>query len=225
VYLVSGRGAERLGAAADYHAHGGLRRLVIGAPTVTLTDVVSPFVATLEDSDPSIDIAASDGAGVAEMFDRGVDVVISTEVLPYPYKAYPLAALPVWAYVHHTHRWADRSHIQVTDLVDEDLLVLPDFTTARQALERAFADEAVAPLRATEAANGTIAQALAAAGRGVAVVTDDPRFDLRRMVLRRGTSMLSIKLTASWDARHPGDEALKRVAVRLGRFVRARYQV
>src|SRR4051812_27456447 len=36
---------DTLTIAAAFHAHGRLERLTIGAPTVTLTDVVAPFIA------------------------------------------------------------------------------------------------------------------------------------------------------------------------------------
>ncbi|HWS37866.1 MAG TPA: LysR family transcriptional regulator, partial [Actinoplanes sp.] len=48
--------ADALKIAASFHAQGRLERLTIGAPTVTLTDVVAPFIATLAPDDPTVDV-------------------------------------------------------------------------------------------------------------------------------------------------------------------------
>ena len=74
-----------------------------------------------------------------------------------------------------------------------------------------------------EAANGTIAQALAAAGRGVAVVTDDPRFDLVPLPIRAGAEDLAIRLVAVWDERSVAADYMAGLARRLSAWVAAHY--
>jgi len=70
-----------------------------------------------------------------------------------------------------------------------------------------------------EAANGTIAQALAASGRGVAVVSDDPRYDLVPLSIDLGGEMLAIHLTAAWDSSGVAASTIADVAERLRAWV------
>ncbi len=68
-----------------------------------------------------------------------------------------------------------------------------------------------------------MAQALAAAGRGVAVVTDDPRFGLHALRITVDGSDLSIRLFAGWDPQHPGATTLAAIAGRLSEYIVGRY--
>ena len=63
------------------------RRLTIGAPTVTLTDVVSPFIATLEPEDPTTDVLGADGLSPVETLLRGADLAIGTVRPQAPYRS------------------------------------------------------------------------------------------------------------------------------------------
>ncbi|SDT57941.1 LysR family transcriptional regulator [Actinoplanes derwentensis] len=213
--------ADALKIAASFHAQGRLERLTIGAPAVTLTDVVAPFIATLAPDDPTTDVIEVDGSSPGETLLRGADLVIGTVPASTPFHEIPLAVLPVWAYVPGGHPWASAGGVTLHDLLDEPLILLPPAFTARQALDAAVTDK---PYRSPiEAANGTVAQALAAAGRGIAIASDDPRFDLIPLAVNLGDRRLSIRLRAVWDSRHPAAATLADFASRLGRFIRARY--
>jgi DNA-binding transcriptional LysR family regulator len=211
--------ADALRVAAAFHAEGRLSRLTIGAPTVTLTDVVSPFIATLDPSDPTTDVLGADGLSPAETLRLGADLAIGTVRPAAPYRSRALAVLPVWAYVHEGHPWAGRGRVPLAELLAEPLIVLPPAFTARQSLDAAGAGYSAV----IEAANGTVAQALAAAGRGIAVVSDDPRFGLVPLAVTTGDQRLSIRLVAVWDSRHVAAATIAEFAGRLGRFVRRRY--
>lgn len=108
----------------------------------------------------------------------------------------------------------------------EPLVALPPAFTARQALDNALAATGTAWGSLVEAANGTVAQALAAAGRGVAVVSDDPRYDLVPLPVELpGQSLLSIRLVSVWDSRHAAAPTLDALARRLSTFTCERYGV
>lgn len=218
--------ADAFRVAATFHAHGGLARLTIAAPTVTLTEVVAPFVATLVPDDPTVDVLAADDVTSVEALARGADLAIGTARPAAPYRSLPLAVLPVWAYVPPGHPWAARSRVELAELVDEPLIGPSPTSTARQALEAALAAEGDTWTSFTETANGTVAQALAAAGRGVAIVSDDPRYGLVPLPvgLPDGRT-LSIRLVSTWDAQHSAAATLAAMARRLSRFVTERYGV
>jgi DNA-binding transcriptional LysR family regulator len=210
--------ADALKAAASFHANGRLERLTIGAPTVTLTDVIAPFIATLAPDDPTTDVLGADGLSPMETL-RYADLAVTTFRAPASFREMPLAVLPVWAYVPDSHPWSARSSVALRELADEPLILLPVTFTARQALDAASTDMSYRSI--IEAANGTVAQALAAAGRGVAIASDDPRFGLRPLAVEG----LSIRLRAVWDSRHAAAATLERFAARLGAFIRDRYDV
>ncbi|MEU4838530.1 LysR family transcriptional regulator [Nocardia testacea] len=217
------RAAERIALAAEFHARGGLRHVTIAAPTVTLTDIVAPFVATLAASDPTVDVFASDGEDIGELLARGADLVITPEGPGPDFTRLRLAELPVWAYVTGAHHWAGRRWISIAELVDQPLVLVPPDFAARRALNSAVLDSGSNYTETIEAANGTIAQALAAARRGIAVVTDDPRFDLVPLAVRTDRSLLRIPLDMWWDSSHPGSQTLCGIAERLREFIAERY--
>jgi LysR family transcriptional regulator, benzoate and cis,cis-muconate-responsive activator of ben and cat genes len=217
--------AEAIETAAALLANGRIERITIGAPSVTLTEVVAPFVATLAPEDPAPDVVPADGLPTAETLRLGADLAIGTATPPPPYVSRPLAVFPVWACVPATHRWAGRGRIGLGELLREPLIGLPESFTARQSLESAVARARASYVSLLEAANGTVAQALAAAGRGIAVVSDDPRFGLCPLIVDCGDQELSVSLVAAWDSRHPAAAVIEDIAQRLGRFVRDRYDV
>ncbi|TIC79978.1 LysR family transcriptional regulator [Nocardioides sp. GY 10127] len=217
--------ADLVAEEARVHAAGGLERVVVAAPTVTLTDVVSPFVATTGPLDPVLDVRPEDGRRPAEMLAAGADLAIGTRPPAAPARWRPLARLPVWAYVRPDDEWAGRSQVALSELLERRLVLLPRAFTSREALEAALtATGASEPAGVLEAASGPIAQALTAAGRGVAVVSDDARHELVPLAIRLpGGGRLAIRLVVAWDGTAPAQEGLSALADRLAAFVTGRY--
>jgi DNA-binding transcriptional LysR family regulator len=220
---VLGR-ADDLRRAAKLRTQGRLETVTIAAPATTLTDLVSPFIATLERTDPVPAVLTSDDLPAAEALARGADLVITPYPPDGPLASTSLAVLPVLAYVRSDHPWAGRDQVGLAELHEvEDLIGLPHPFGARRALDEAVSAAGLAPLRLTEASNGTVAQALAAGGRGVALVTDDPRFDLVPLRLTSGRQPVSIELHGAWSPDHPGAALLADLAARLCTWVARRY--
>jgi DNA-binding transcriptional LysR family regulator len=219
--LVSRAAAAQL--AAETIAAGRLEHIAIAAPTTTLTDVIAPFLATLGPEDPVPAVmtpAASEDW--SRVFER-VDLAIMTEPASKPMSTFALAVLPIWAYVRADHHWAARRSLSLAELVEETLIVMePQFKP--HAILSAALDEAQLSLgRTLHCGNAQLAQALAAAGRGVAVVSDDPRFGLVPIRIMAERGQLSIRLYAAWDPAHHAAEALAGLAHRLRAFCGDRY--
>lgn len=210
---------------AKLHARGRIDRLAIAAPTVTLTDLISPFVASMTPDDPVIEVRAADGQSPLQMLGLGADLAIGTQRPPRPFTALALAVLPVWGYVPPNDPWAGRRLVTIEQLVQRRLVVLPSTFTAREALDANTARRGLSYSAATvEAANGTIAQALAASGRGIAVVSDDSRFGLCPIAIDTGEGqLLRIRLWAAWDPRGVAAAAIGEVADGLAAWVADRY--
>src|SRR5262245_39707142 len=56
--------AESVTVTAGMLARGSLERVTIAAPATTLSEVVAPFIATLQSADPTPSVFTSDGLGV-----------------------------------------------------------------------------------------------------------------------------------------------------------------
>ncbi|MFG1922984.1 LysR family transcriptional regulator [Cryptosporangium sp. NPDC048952] len=210
---------DDLRTAADLQVRGRLTHVTIAAPTTTLTDVVSPFLVTLTPDDPVPAVFVSDGNTVDDALRRGADLVITADP-PHPRLAFhPLPPLPVWAYVPPGHDRAGQPTVDLTALAAEPLILLPPGHPARDAF-----DQTIGAPAAIEASNGTVAQALAAAGRGIAVVSDDPRYDLVPLaVVTTDGTPVSVRLACAWNPRHPAAEALADLAARIEQYVVRRY--
>ena len=102
-------------------------------------------------------------------------------------------------------------------------IVPPRGFGARDALEAVLDSSGASLGEMVEAANGTVAQALAASGRGVALVSDDPRYDLLPVAVDVQGERLSLRLFAGWDPRNPAAPAVDALVQRLAAFVGERY--
>jgi DNA-binding transcriptional LysR family regulator len=217
--------ADALEESAGFHSAGGVERVTIAAPTVTLTDLVSPFVATMDPDDPVVDVRGGDGLTTAEMLQGGADLAIGAQRPPTPYISRPLAVLPVWAYVPPDDPWRDRQRVHLDEVLERQVIGLPTTFTARESLDAAVTAAGRSYDALLEAANGTIAQAMAAAGRGVAVVSDDPRFDLQPLEITTANGPLEIRLLVAWDSRSVAATTLERLADRLEAWIAHHYSL
>jgi DNA-binding transcriptional LysR family regulator len=217
------RRADGARAAARSYAAGRLERLTIAAPTTTLTDVIAPFLATLAADDPMPTVFESDPSEAYAALRHGADLAIVTETPQPTLATRALASLPVWAYVPQDHPWSGRDAVPLAELVTETVLALTPSFRPRQILDAALVRLGVVPGRIVDCSNPQVAQALAAAGRGVAVVSDDARFDLSPVRIVGPGGPLLIHLFAAWEPGHHAAAALSVLAERLGAFCVERY--
>ena len=136
-----------------------------------------------------------------------------------------MATLPVWAYVTAADPWATRRSVTLAELAGRRLLVPAAPQHARAALDRALARERLPMDHVIEFGSPEVAQAVAAAGRGVAVLSDDPRFGLIPVGIDQAAGPLVIDLYAAWPAGHHAAEPIRGLAARLRTFSRDRYGI
>jgi hypothetical protein len=166
--------------------------------------------------------ATKDGLAPTQMLATGADLAIGTRRPQAPYGSRDLPALPMWAYVRRDDPWRERSRVSVEELLGRTVVGVPTSFTAREALEAAVSTIGGSFTEFIEAANGTIAQALAAAGRGVAVVSDDPRYELVPIAIGLHDATLTIQLVAAWEIRKVSAPAMAALAGRLADWVAER---
>lgn len=211
-----------LGIAASIAA-GRMQRITIAAPGTTLTDVVTPFLATLAEDDPMPAVWEEVPASVYETLARGADLAVGTTAPPRPLAAIALADLPVFAYVPQGHPWSGRSQVPLEELVDQPLLAQSREFHPRRALDQAVAAARLGYRSVHEFDTAEVAQAVAASGRGVAVVSDDPRFELHGLGIDGPGGPVHISLFAAWEPTHHGQVVISAIARRLRDFCIARY--
>lgn len=212
--------AERL---AAHLSAGHLTSVSFGAPSTTLVDIVAPFIAGFEPYDPEPSVTSIDiDPNLPDLMSR-IDIAITTQPPPPGFSGLTLARLPVWAYVREDHLRTGAESVEVGALVDEDLVLPTADFAARRLLDHTVRGLGTHYGAVVETFNGEIAQALAAAGRGVAVVTDDARFGLRPQRITDGGRCLEVSLHAVWAHDHHARAVLETMARRLQDFCRERY--
>ncbi|MDQ0381892.1 LysR family transcriptional regulator [Amycolatopsis thermophila] len=218
------RRAEDARSAAEAFAAGRLVHLTIAATTTTLTDVIAPFLATFGPDDPLPTVREVGGPEAAlALLHRGADLAVVTQVPPPSWSTRALAVLPLFAYVRADHPWAGRDTVDLAELAAQTLVVLDPSFRPRQLLQEALSDQGLAAAAYVECGNPQVAQALAAAGRGIAVVSDDPRFGLHGLRITTAACGPRIRLHAAWDPGHHAGPALAAIAARIRRFCADRY--
>lgn len=218
--------ADAVETAARSFADGVPELLHVVAPATTVSDVIAPFVAAAGPAGPMVTASEELPAAVFTALARGeADLAISSGPPPAEFATRLLFRFPVWAYVPSSHRWARRrpASVAIAELAGEPLIVLGIEHGTRRLLEQAMEHEGLAYHRAFETDAPQIAQALAASARGVAVVSDDPRYGLRPLVIVGPVGPLRISLHAAWDPAHYAAASIDRWVAALAAYSVSRY--
>ena len=200
--------------------------LRVVAPETTVADVIAPFIARLPADAPMVDVKEALPALVHdEVLGGAADVGVSSVPPPRGLSSRLLVHFPVWAYVRPEHRWAQRSTVTIRELAQERLLVLGAGHGTRRQLDAAMSDAGVSYAVAAETNVPQVAQALAAAGRGVAVVSDDVRYGLHGVRIRPsgGPVELRVPLFGAWDGSHYALAVIDALIASLARYAHERY--
>ena len=217
--------AEAAAALARSLAAGRLTRVRAAAPATTLADVLAPFLATLGPDDPLVTVEEQRDADAVHGLRSRYDLAIVTTPPPAHLGSRRIAVLPVWAHVAPGSPLARGALLPVAALAEHRLLVLGDAARSRRVLDEGLVAAGVAAPELLECSSPHVAQALAAAGRGVAVLSDDPRFGLVPLRIATRDGHLTLTLHAAWDAAHSAALELARLAERLSEFCAERYGV
>jgi DNA-binding transcriptional LysR family regulator len=202
--------------------------LRMAAPETTVADVIAPFLAHLPQVAPMIDVRETLPARVHDEVRSGAaDVGVTSVPPPHAVASRLLVHFPVWAYVRPGHRWTRRRTITIRELATERLLVLGSDHGTRRQLDAAMSDAGISYGVAAETNVPQVAQALAAAGRGVAVVSDDTRYGLHGLRIRPadGSLELRVPLFAAWDPSHYAVRAIEDIVGDLAAYAQEHYAV
>lgn len=194
------------------------------APETTVADVIAPFLASLPADAPMVNVREALPATIYEaVLDGAADLGISSGPPPGQLRGQLIVRFPIWAYVPPGHPLAHHGQVSVRELARHRLIVLgPDHGT-RRLLDAAMAEAGVSYASAAQTDVPQVAQALAAAGRGVAVVSDDARYGLVGLPVHADRAPLRIPLFGAWDAHHYADHAIGELVGQLSEYTQERY--
>jgi len=202
---------------------GKFTEITFAAPGTTLIDIVIPFVATLDSSQLHSHVIETPLGASLEQAVSTADLVIMPSEPPSDLASIALVELPVWAYVAPEHPWADRDAIPLENLVEERVVVTTTDFMSRRVLDGAVDVAGLTVPQIVETNSGRVAQALVAAGNGVAVVTEDAYFGLKPAKITVQGGILSVWLHAGWRPDHYALEQVQALAEQLADFAQARY--
>lgn len=214
--------ADAADATARAIARGRLAEITFAAVSTTLTDVVAPFIASLTPDDPWPSVRSEASEGVYAALARGADLAIGAARPPAWTRSLALVVCPVFAYVRPDHEWVGRGSVTVAELCRETVLTLPAGFQARRHLDAAVEDAGVDASDLRVLGSAEVAMAVAASGRGVAVVSDDARFGLHGLTIEGASGRLEFTLYAAWDPAHHAGGQLHDMARRLAAFAAGR---
>lgn len=203
--------------------NGEVTKLALAAPVTTIADVIAPFIAGMAAAAPMITVEEVLPAAAYAALWRGADLAVSSAPTPAHLAGGEIARLPLYAYIPPDHPWQDRDRVRIEQLVDEPVLLLTPEHGTRRLFDYALERVGMHCTAAFETPIPQIAQALAAAGHGVAVVSDDPRYGLRPLAIHTEDGALRISLYAGWDASHYAAHAIAPLVSELREYCVDRY--
>lgn len=178
-------------------------QLNVAAHPTTIADVIAPFVASRGEphATPTFVVASADAAYDA-LARAEVDLAISTNPPPRDSASQLVARFPIWAQVPSSHDWAGLDRVALATVLRQPLVVLDLTHGTRRVFEDEVRRSHDSYRIAAEVGVPGIAQALAASGIGVAILTDDAAYDLRLLFIEGADGPLHISLYAAWDPTH-----------------------
>lgn len=199
--------------------------LSVAAPPSTIADIITPFVAGGGKRQPTIKLREELPKRIFPALERNeVDIAISSGPPPGRFASAVIVRSLILAYAPPGHRWNGADCVRLTELVKEPLIVLTRDHGVRLVFDEAVASAALSYEQAGETEIPQFAQALAASGRGVAVVSDDPRYDLRPLgILDDRGQPLRITNVAAWNRSNAASRAIVRWVRSLADYCSVRY--
>lgn len=195
----------------------------VACPDTTAALAVAPFVA--ETGAAIIDIRACRPAEVYHELVEGVDFAIGTMPPPGQYASTKITDIPI-----KVQRPASDAVAAITpgtielETLQGERLLIPGYGSAvERELRRVAAREAIELDWSRLTSNGTIAQALSAAGHGVAVVTEPTQFLLSSMPVTVVGEPLTIPLFAAWEKDHYAAAHIRELIKSLVQWMQGRF--
>lgn len=216
--------AARANATARTIASGAGDSLTVAAAGTTVTDILAPFIVRQGSEGPIGNTVEVFPENVYGVFARGdADFAVGTRIPPAEFRSRVIGHAYLWAQVPPEHPLANSRSIPLFRMVREPLIVMSRNHGVRHMFDTAVARAGLSYTPAVETDSSSLALALAAAGRGIAVLSDDSRYGLRTVPIRATDGDLAITLYGVWDDKHFARDRIVQCLDDLGAFVAELY--
>ena len=217
--------AEVARATAQSLAQGADVRLTLAGHPTTVADVIAPFIVAAGADGVVTNVVETSAYSVYSAVERGTPTWPSARGSRRPICSTRWSDAPSCGpSARPSTRWPRATGCSLEDLVEWPLIVMHDDHGVRRMFDEAITREGLAYRAAHVARTPNVAQALAAAGRGVCIVSDDARFGLRELPIVVGGSELSITLFGAWDPTHYAAETIQNCVAQLSTFTQDLYE-
>ena len=195
-----------------------------GHPT-TINDVIAPFVVASGPDGVVTNVVETSATGVYQAVERGdADLAVGTRLPTAELRHEVIGRAFIWAEAPPEHPLASGDRVHLEELTEWPLILMHDDHGVRRLFDEAIAREGLAYRTPHVVRTPQMAQALAAAGRGVCIVSDDSRFGLRELPILVSGSELSVTLFGAWDPTHYAAETIVACARQLSTFTQNLYK-
>ncbi|MEI6216512.1 MAG: LysR family transcriptional regulator [Actinomycetes bacterium] len=196
-------------------------RFTIAGPPTTVADVIAPFIAAAGTAGLLTNIRECLPNAVYKELELGrADIVIGTSPPPARLRFRTVGAAPIWAQVPSNHDLAKNEFVSLAEISSYPIAIVDDNHNVRRIMDDAFAQAGLSSDIAFETQSTHASQALAAAHKAICVSSDDPRYGLIPIPIRKqaNSEELAITLFASWDPLHYAADFLEKTAKDLEAF-------
>lgn len=185
-------------------------RLTAVAQSTTIQRTIAPFSAKHGAGLPLVDAIAARPAEVfGDVAATGADFGISTFAPPATWASRLITQVGITAHVPPGHPLYEYPSVEVEELLNFPLISMDQTHTARTAFDTAVAQSGAGPAQVLEMRTTSLAQAHAASGRGIAILTDQASFDLRAVRIMLEGTQVRMRLYAGWHPGHFGSAHIK----------------
>jgi DNA-binding transcriptional LysR family regulator len=215
--------ARLAGATARKLAERDVSELRIFAHPATIEGLVAPFVATLSAQEPLLLVQELRPPFEYDVLQREADLVLSPQPVSDGFASRSLGEVHIRAHAASSHLWAmgGRTRVALSEVVTERLILMSTDHRSRVLLDNAVARSGLRYPDIVEASSGAHLHALTAAGHGIGVATDLPRYGTHSMLIDQPDleATLSGPLYAAWLPDHRAAPMIEGLAIRMASFL------
>lgn len=223
--MVEARGVQETAAALRT---GKVASLVVAATHASVHGFLAPFIATTGSGDPLLITRETSHFSIPEALLLGADFAVSPAPPAPGLATMSLGSVAVQAYVAADHRWAVQgiNALPLAEICREHAILPSHGSASRHLLDDALNLEHLAFPEVSECDDGQTILALAAAGHGIGITTDRPRFGvhgLRILTRRPGKDaepdVLQLPLHATWTPGHFAEATIRSISASIRSFL------
>ncbi|EAR25782.1 transcriptional regulator, LysR family protein [marine actinobacterium PHSC20C1] len=195
--------SERASVSMQQMASGDATRLTLVAAPATVSDLVAPYIVRSGHDGLIVNVIEQSPEKVYDNVATGAaDLAIGTRVPPSDLPSKVIGHAYLWAQCAKDSPLASLTSISLAELVKWPLIVMSNDQGVRRMFDDAITRAGLSYQPAFETASTHVAQALAAAGKGVCILSDDSRYGLHSMPIDAEAGQMKITLYGAWDPLH-----------------------